>query len=107
MKDKLNPEKAQEYHEVACLLCLDIDLLSDMIDTGMTGDKLLSQVKHLIAESKKIRTDAEHRSMRFDALTTLFSLIGAIPDTGVHEADKIKEQDNHNMLPSSNEKDVF
>ena len=68
-------EKANEFKEVAALVCMDLDLLNDIAsDTSLTADKLRKQIEHTVKQKDEMIADASVRSSRYSAASMLFSL---------------------------------
>ncbi len=68
-------EKANEFKEVAGLVCMDLDLLKDIAsDTSLTADKLRKQIEHTVKQKDEMIADASVRSRRYYAASMIFSL---------------------------------
>jgi hypothetical protein len=84
MSDAISADQAQEYREVAAIVCLDIDVLADIAEwKDMTLERLQAQVRHLKETKEKTISDPEGRRKRYASLSWLFSLAasGGIQDT--------------------------
>jgi len=74
----ISPEEAQEYREVAALVCMDIDLLleaSRMSD--MTLEGLRRHVERAHSKKEELIADAAARRSRFEAVRLLLGLAAA------------------------------
>ena len=67
-------EKAQEYREVAALVCLEVDLLAEVVAPDMTADSLRWHIAQLFAEKERLIADQKYRRERFAMMSVLFNL---------------------------------
>jgi hypothetical protein len=75
MANDITAEKAREYQEVAGLLCIDIDMLSDLAAMpDVTYERLRLGIERLKEKKDQVITDAETRERRYAACEALYSL---------------------------------
>lgn len=71
----VSQEKAIEYQQVAGLVCMDIDLLWDIVnDEDITKEEILLQIKTLVDDKNEIIANKEVRERKWAAANLLFSL---------------------------------
>lgn len=71
--------KAEEYQQVAALLCLDIDLLAEAIDENTSREDLLWWLNDLVEKKNDMISDAASRESRYVASSMIFSLAANSP----------------------------
>lgn len=71
--------KAEEYQQVAALLCLDIDLLAEAIDENTSREDLLWWLNDLVEKKNDMISNTASRESRYTASAMLFSLSATPP----------------------------
>lgn len=69
---EIDQAKALEYKQVAGLLCMDIDILVDIANSGAGLGDLLWQVRDLAHKKAKMISDKKERESRYSAAELVF-----------------------------------
>lgn len=68
-------EQYDEYHQVAALACMDLELLADISEeSDITLEELKEHIKYTNVAIKRIQTEKEYREMRFNAAMMIFNI---------------------------------
>lgn len=74
-EESISQEQAQEYREVAGLVCLSLDLLSDMAEDDMFNlDRLRREILLARKDKEEIIHDPKMRKTKWEACNFLFSI---------------------------------
>ncbi len=73
---EISQEQAQEYMEVAGLVCFEIDLLKDIAESRPKAN-LVKHIQQLYREKEKIIADKKHRQSRYEATRMVFAVAAA------------------------------
>jgi hypothetical protein len=72
--EEITQELAQEYREVAALVCFELDMIKDMSDEGLTAEEYKGQINLLHEKKEDWIKNPEYRKMMYDSTSLLFSL---------------------------------
>ena len=68
----IDQEKALEYKQVAGLLCMDIDILADIVESGVCGPDMRWHIRDLVSKKNKMISDKRERENRYSAAELVF-----------------------------------
>lgn len=94
MNHELDIDKFEEYKQVSAILHHDIELLGVMAqDETLTADDLRRQIAYAITKRDKVVKDPKLRSMRYSALSSVFSLVMNTQEEGIESDGSSISQD--------------
>lgn len=73
----ITQEQAEEYMQVASLVCMDLDLLLEIAEHGSisTKEELVKQIKHTIKRKDRLIADPKYRRERYGASSLLWDAV--------------------------------
>jgi hypothetical protein len=78
----VSQEQAEEFMQVAAIVCIDIDLLKDIAEQpNRSAEELVQAILHLHEKKELLIRNADVRQFRYAALRRVFSLLQAASAT--------------------------
>ena len=68
----IDQQKATEYKQVAALLCLDIDMLYEIMESRASCGEIAWHIRDLKDKKDKMLSDKREREMRYSAAEAVF-----------------------------------
>jgi hypothetical protein len=101
MNNEMDIDKFEEYKQVSAILHHDIELLGVMSqDETLTAADLRRQIAYTLTKRDKAVKDPKIRSMRYSALSSVFSLVMNIPEERIEPDGSRIPQDEQTKLCS-------
>lgn len=74
---EISQEQAQEYREVAALMCEDIELLVEVVsfDPNMSAESIRKHINHLKEAKDEAISNPKARSHRFNSMQMIYDAL--------------------------------
>src|SRR5262245_3071339 len=70
----ISPEQAQEYREVAALVCIDLDILAETVERYKTLEEYKRMIRYIHKRKERAISDPQWRRERFSSGCLIFGL---------------------------------
>lgn len=72
----ITQEEAEEYQQVAALVCMDLDILLECANCGdMTAEELVAQIRHAHEQKESMTADPKIRQSRYEAASIIWNAV--------------------------------